>query len=204
MDDRELTRVADGDRQALERVLVRNLPGLQGWLRLRMGPVLRSRETPEDLVQSVAREALGELSGFEWRGEAAFRHWLFTRAQHKLQDRIKFLAAQKRDPVREAVAPRDSEAGDLLDCYATLCTPSRELASSEALRRIEAAFDDLPPDHQEAITLYRLCGFDYADIARRMQRSEGAVRNLVYRGLSRLALRLGGVAADGRPHGDRS
>ncbi|MCA8976189.1 MAG: sigma-70 family RNA polymerase sigma factor [Planctomycetes bacterium] len=196
MDD-DVTRLAAGDRQALERVLVRNLPGLQGWLRLRMGPVLRAREGPEDLVQSVAREVLAELSGFEWRGEAAFRHWLYTRAQHKLQDRIKFVGAQKRDPRRE-VAGDDGDDGDaLLDCYATLCTPSRELATAEALRRIETAFDDLPPDYQEAISLYRLCGFDYADIAARMQRSEGAVRNLVYRGLSRLALRLGGAMPDG-------
>jgi len=37
----------------------------------------------------------------------------------------------------------------------------------------------------------RLCGMAYGEIAARMQRSEGAVRNLVHRGLSRLALRLG-------------
>ena len=85
----ELVRAASRDKQALEQLLVRHLPHLQGWLRLRMGALLRSRETPEDLVQSVAREALGELSTFEWRGEAAFRHWLYTRAQHKLQDRVR-------------------------------------------------------------------------------------------------------------------
>lgn len=190
-----LVRAASHDRQALETLLVRHLPQLQGWLRLRMGAVLRSKETPEDLVQSVAREALGELSHFEWRGEAAFKHWLYTRAQHKLQDRVKFFGAQKRDAAREQAPPQDSQG--LLACYATLCTPSRELAADEALRRIESAFDDLPKDYQEAITLYRLCGLDYPAIAARMQRSEGAVRNLVYRGLSRLALRLGGAAAGG-------
>jgi RNA polymerase sigma-70 factor (ECF subfamily) len=187
-----LVRSAPSDREALEQLLVRHLPQLQGWLRLRMGAVLRSRETPEDLVQSVARDALGELSGFEWRGEAAFKHWLYTRAQHKLQDRVKFFAAAKRDPAREQQpSPQDSQA--LLDCYGTLCTPSRDLAAHEALARIEAAFDELPADYREAITLYRFCGLDYAGIAERMDRSEGAVRNLVYRGLSRLALRLGGA-----------
>ncbi|MBL8753777.1 MAG: sigma-70 family RNA polymerase sigma factor [Planctomycetes bacterium] len=190
-----LVRAASTDRHALEQLLVRHLPQLQGWLRLRMGPKLRAREGPEDLVQSVAREALAELPGFEWRGEAAFRHWLYTRAQHKLQDRIKFVQAQRRDPAREVPPPEDSAA--LLACYGTLCTPSRDLASHEALARIEAAFDDLPEDYQEAITLYRLCGLDYAEIAARMHRSEGAVRNLVYRGLSRLALRLGGQDGDG-------
>lgn len=191
----DLVRAASRDKQALEQLLVRHLPQLQGWLRLRMGQVLRSRETPEDLVQSVAREALGELSTFEWRGEAAFKHWLYTRAQHKLQDRIKFVGARKRDPAREVPPPQDSQA--LLDCYGTLCTPSRDVAAAEALQRIESAFDDLPEDYKEAITLYRLCGLDYPEIADRMQRSEGAVRNLVYRGLSRLALRLGGANPDG-------
>lgn len=185
----DLVQAASRDPAAIEQLLVRHLPQLQGWMRLRMGPVLRSRETPEDLVQSVAREALAELGDFEWRGEAAFRHWLYTRAQHKLQDRIKFFGAQKRDPRREQSAPEDSRT--LLDAYASLCTPSRDLQAAEALAAIENAFDDLPEDYKEAITLYRLCGLDYGEIAVRMQRSEGAVRNLVYRGLSRLALRLG-------------
>lgn len=180
---------AKADKHALERLLIRHLPQLHGFLRLRMGKLLRARETPEDLVQSVAREALAELSQLEWRGEAAFRHWLFTRAQHKLTDKARYLTAQCRDPGRE-VTPTDSRA--LLDCYGALCTPSRELATAEALRQIEAAFDELPEDYQEAITQYRLCGLDYAQIAERMGRSEGAVRNLVYRGLSRLAIRLGG------------
>lgn len=180
---------AQADKQALERLLVRQLPQLHGFLRLRMGKLLRLRETPDDLVQSVAREALAELSQLEWRGEAAFRHWLFTRALHKLTDKARYLNAQCRDPGRE-VTPADSRA--LLDCYGALCTPSRELATAEALRAIEDAFDELPADYQEAITLYRLCGLDYAQIAERMGRSEGAVRNLVYRGLSRLAIRLGG------------
>ena len=190
-----LVRAASRDKQALEALLVRHLPQLQGWLRLRMGPILRSRETPEDLVQSVAREALGELSTFEWRGEAAFKHWLYTRAQHKLQDRVKFFGAQKRDPAKEIAPPADSQA--ILACYGNLCTPSRELAANEALARIESALDDLSEDYKEAITLYRLCGLDYPEIAVRMNRSEGAVRNLVYRGLSRLALRLGGANPDG-------
>ncbi|MCU0866251.1 MAG: sigma-70 family RNA polymerase sigma factor [Planctomycetes bacterium] len=195
-----LVRAASLDPHAREQLLIRQLPRLQAWLRLRMGPKLRAREEPEDLVQSVAREALAELGDFEWRGEAAFRHWLYTRARHKLQDRIKFVQAQRRDPARE-VAPNDSDES-LLACYGTLCTPSRDLAAREAMQRIEAAFDELPDDYQEAITLHRLCGLDYAEIAARLQRSEGAVRNLVYRGLSRLALRLGGRHGDGAPRPD--
>jgi len=73
-----------------------------------------------------------------------------------------------------------------------LCTPSRDAEARETMRRVEAAFDLLPEDYREAITLHKLCGLSHAEIAERMQRSEGAVRNLVYRGISRLALLVDG------------
>lgn len=173
---------------AIEALLVRHLPGLRAWLRFRMGAQLRARETPEDLVQSLAREVLGDLTSFEWRGEAAFRHWLYVKAQRKLVDKARFVAAERRSPANERELPSPASA----DVFAAdLVTPSRVMQSQEELRRIEVAFAELPADYQEAISLQRLCGMDYAEIAVRMERSEGAVRNLVHRGLSRLALRLG-------------
>lgn len=187
------------ERQAIESLLVRHLPVLRGWIRLRMGATLRTRETADDLVQSVAREVLEDLSHFEWRGEAAFRHWLYSQAQTKLAERARFLERARRDPAREA---GDHDAlGSTLDCYRSLCTPSAELAAREAVARIEAAFDALPPDHKEAITLQRLCGMGYPELAAQLGRSEGAVRNLVYRGLARLALSLD--RGDGEVEGPR-
>ncbi|MEO6596375.1 MAG: RNA polymerase sigma factor [Planctomycetota bacterium] len=175
---------------AIEALLVRHLPGLQGWLRLRMGALLRSRETPEDLVQSVVLEVLADLGRFEWRGEAAFRHWLYVKAQRKLVDKARFVGAAQRSPAREReLTPQQSDT--VLAGFADLDTPSREAQGREDVARIERAFAELPEDYQEAISLQRLCGMDYAEIAVRMQRSEGAARNLVHRGLSRLALRLG-------------
>ena len=96
-----VTRAAARQRDAVEQLLVHHLPGLQAWLRLRMGALLRARETPEDLMQSVAREVLDDLEGFEWRGEAAFRHWLYVKAQRKLIDRARFVAAERRRPDKE-------------------------------------------------------------------------------------------------------
>lgn len=181
-------RAASRDPQAVQELLVQHLPQLQGWLRLRMGPALRANESAVDLAQSVARDVLAELDQFEWRGEAAFRHWLYTRAQHKLQDRVRFVSAKRRDPAR--LSPRTSSM--LAGCYASVASPSHEAASAETLERIEAAFDTLTEDQREAVTLFRLCGFSHAEIAERMGKSAGAVRNLVYRALSRLAMHLAG------------
>ncbi len=177
------------DRAAIEQLLVRNLPGLEAFVRLRMGPALRGRSTPPDLVQSVCREVLEDIGGFEFRGEAPFRHWLYVRAENKLREKHRYLSAQKRDHKHEVAIP---DGSTFLPHYQTLCTPSRDLAVREAMARVEAAFDLLPEDYREAITLHKLCGLSHAEIAERLGRSEGAVRNLVYRGISRLALLVDG------------
>ena len=171
-------------------ILVRHLPGLRSWLQLHMGARLRSKETPEDLVQSVAREVLGDLSEFDWRGEAAFRHWLYLKAQHKLVDRARYVDAERRSPDREKPILSQSTEVPLVG---QLLSPSGEVQGLEEVRRIEKVFADLPKDYQEAISMRRLCGLDYEQIAERMERSVPAVRNLVHRGLSRLALLLAKV-----------
>ena len=183
--DELVQRAAQRDQGALQELLVRHLPQLQGWLRLRMGPVLRGNDSAIDLAQSVAREVLDDLQTFEWRGEAAFRHWLFSRAQHKLQDRIRHLHAQRRDPAR--LVHDDSI---LAQCHARIATPSADLATAEAIARIEQAFDALTEEQREAVSLYRICGLSHAEIAARTGRNESAVRNLVYRGLLRLSVQL--------------
>ena len=175
------------NRQAVESLLVQHMPGLRAWLQLRMGAQLRARETPDDLVQSVAREALGDLGEFEWRGEAAFRHWLYVKAHRKLIDKARHVGAAQRTPQREQAI--HAESGEL-PLAGQLLSPSGEVASVEEVQRIEQAFRELPEDYQEAVSLRRLCGMSYAQIAERMERSEAAVRVLVHRGLSRLALRL--------------
>jgi len=176
------------ERVELTALLVRMLPAVEGYLRLRMGPRLRARESAADLAQSVARGALQALAEFEPRGEAAFRQWLFARARHKLQEHVRHHRRACRDMRREQV---DGDGVDLLlGTYGPIATPSRELASAEAVAAIERAFDTLPEEWQEALTLNRLGGLSHAEVAAQMGKSEGAVRNLVYRGLSRLAIQL--------------
>ena len=183
-----VTQARSQSREAVEKLLLRHLPGLRSWLHLRMGERLRARETPDDLVQSVAREALGDLVEFEWRGEAAFRHWLYLKAQRKLIDKARFVGADRRSPDREVrIAASSSDDQTLV---ASCLSPSGELQSLEELERIEEVFRELPEASREAISLRQLCQMDYEQIAERMQRSVPAVRNLVHRGLSRLALRL--------------
>ena len=103
----------------LQDLLTRNLPAIEGYLRLCMGPQLRSHESAADLAQSVAREALQALAEFEFRGEGPFRHWLFTRARHKLQEHVRWFQRERRDVRREQLFDPDAH-GERLAAYRRL------------------------------------------------------------------------------------
>lgn len=183
-DERQLAeRAAEGDVAAVEQLVARHLPALRAYARLRQGPALSARESSSDVVQSVCRELFAGLDGFRWQGPAAFRGWLYTATRRKLADRAEHLGAAKRDVARE------DPGGDaaLAAAYARLATPSQQVLGQEFLARVEAAFAALPENWREAVVLSRLVGLSHAEIATRLERSEGSVRNLVSRGLARLA-----------------
>lgn len=184
-----LQRFAAGDRAALEELLQAHLSDLRGFVRLRVGPELRAKESASDLVQSVCRQILEQRERFQFPGENGFRRWLFATALRTVRQRARRWRAEKRDPGREvslegAPAPRGDE---LVTCYASVCTPSQEVGARENVERIERAFDQLPEDYREVISLARLAGLPHAQVAEQMGRSEGATRVLLSRALARLS-----------------
>ncbi len=186
-DDHEqlLQQTRTGDPHALEQMLIRYLPRLRAFVRARAGARLRQLESCSDLVQSACRDVLAALPEFEWRGEAEFRNFLFRAAWRKVVDRARWHGAQARDANREQ--PLVDADGAFV---ASALTPSRDLQSHEELGAIEAALDQLPDDYREAVILRRVLGLSYAEIAAELERSQGAVRNLVSRGLARLSAYL--------------
>lgn len=180
-------RMRAGDMQALGELLQRHLPGLRAFVRLHSGPFLRAREESTDLVQSICLRILRTADRFEHGDETAFRRWLFATALRTVQNKHRFHLAAKRDGgLQSPSAPGSRDGRDLLDLYASFCTPSQVLVAREEVRRIEAAFDELSPEQREVILLARVLGLSRASIGEQMGRSEGAVRMLLSRALARL------------------
>ena len=140
-----------------------------------------------DLVQSVCRDLLTDLDRFEWRGEVAFKSWLFTRTLHKIYDRNKFYGREGRDPAREQQIPSDPQ---MLSGFDSLLTASKVAIQREDVERLEQAFDQLPEDYREVITLSKMVGLSHAEIGERMGRSQQATRVLLHRALARLGTLL--------------
>jgi RNA polymerase sigma-70 factor (ECF subfamily) len=190
-DTENLVRSASrGDAPSIEALLQQNLGRLHAFLRLRAGKLIRAKESCADLVQSVCREVLQDLGDFEYRGDAAFRQWLYTTARRKLVDRHRFYTQQKRDGAREVQTPDahgDTRAeADVLDAYRGFYTPSHDAVVKEELAAVEAAFDQLPEDYQEVVTLSRVVGLSHKEIAQAMGRTEVATRHLLARAMARL------------------
>ena len=182
----------NGSVVAVDQLLERHLEDLRIYVRLRCGPLVRAQESASDLVQSVCREILERLGDFEYRGEPAFRGWLFRVAERLIVDRARYYQRDRRDVARQQPqSPAGHSSQNLARSYATMLTPSRLLISDEDVRRIEAAFDRLPDRYREAILLSRVAGLSYADVAGALQCKPHYARTLLHRAVARLAKELG-------------
>ncbi|MHC5066858.1 MAG: hypothetical protein ACYTG5_23125, partial [Planctomycetota bacterium] len=64
----DLIQRASADEACLDELLAGYLPSLRAFVRSRLRPELRLKESASDLVQSVCRELLTGETGFEFRG----------------------------------------------------------------------------------------------------------------------------------------
>ncbi len=176
-----------GSQPAVDELLVRHLPGLRSFVRLKAGPLVRAREHESDVVQSVCREVLQHEGTFRFGGEGGFRHWLYATALRKILDKHKLHTAERRDIRREAdpgSAGVDGHPG------LAFASPSGAAIAREQFEHMAEAFDKLPEDYAEVIVLSRVVGLSRAEVAESMDRTEGSVRNLLHRALAELARHL--------------
>ncbi len=188
---------SQGDPVAMDELLEAHLPALEAYVRLRAVRELREKESCSDITQSVCREVLQNMNDFEYRGEQAFRAWLFMKAKSKIQDRLRYYHAQKRDiklERRDATHVSGSSSNAVPsrcgEQYRGVITPSQIVMGMEEVVRFERAFDSLPEDYQEVITLARVVELPLEEVAQQMDKSLGSVRGLLQRGLRRLSWKL--------------
>ena len=179
----DVERATRGDGAAIDALLARHLDGLAAFLRRRAGAGLLAQESGSDLAQSVCREVLERLRDgrFDYRGEAAFKQWLYQAALLKLRDRRDFHRAERRDAARRV---GESAAGEIA---AVDPTPSQDAIARERAVEIVAALEQLPPDARRIVELSRFDGKSHAEIAALLGITPVHSRQLLSRALARLA-----------------
>lgn len=152
------------------------------YVRARLGRRLRSVLESEDILQSVALEAVRALPRFEVRGSGSLRRFLHTLVLNKIRDRADTFGAAKR----AGVVPVDAELG--LERVAQDCT--EPVYQDPLYADLERALAELPDDMREVVIQRRIEERSSREVAEAMGRTDEAVRKLYSRALARLALRL--------------
>jgi RNA polymerase sigma-70 factor, ECF subfamily len=134
------------------------------------------RSETEDLTAHVFHQALANLGKFKWRG-APFAAWLFRIAANALADRRRL---QHRETVKNELA-NDETITEV------------DLEAVERQARLFQAVDTLPEDQRRVIIMRFAEEKSIQDIANEIGRSQGAVKQLQFRGLENLRGRLRGI-----------
>lgn len=150
---------------------------------LRMGPNLRVRMDPEDVLQEVAIEAVHSWKTLS--DEANAGAWLVTLARRKVARILRDqLGVAARDPRREHGIKTDLPLPDRGS------GPVTEADRKDRLELLEAAMERLSDDHREVILLMKIEGLSAREVGDKMGRTENAVHLLLSRALKRLAEEL--------------
>jgi len=134
---------------------------------------VRDRAETQDLTAHVFQQALANLGKFKWRG-APFAAWLYRIASNAIADHA-------RRNMRET--------NDLQSATETTAA-SVDLEDVERRARLFRAVDKLPDDQRRVIVLRFGDEKSIREIADELGRSEGAIKQLQFRGLENLRSRL--------------
>ena len=131
---------------------------------------VRDCDVAEDLTSEVFQKALAHLPDFDWRG-VPFSAWLIRIASNLVHDHWKRTA---REVIEQ---PPDPDSG----------TDPEQIENSA---RLFGMVRNLPPDQRRVVEMRFAEGKSIREIAQDMSRSEGAIKQLQFRGLENLRMRL--------------
>lgn len=180
-------RAADGDRDAFQAIVEQNKQRMFTVAQ----SVIQDGAAAEDIVQESFIKAYRSLPNF--RGESKLSTWL-----HRITylTAIDFRRQQARhiklaDPNPNA----ESEiAEEIVDSSPYAATES-SVTSNQLKRRLEGALGCLTDFEQSVFTLRHMQNFKLKEIAVVLDRSEGAIKNILFRAIRKLREQLGDVAS---------
>jgi RNA polymerase sigma-70 factor (ECF subfamily) len=154
---------------------------------------LQVRVSASDIVQESFFEAHRDFAQFRGQTTAEFVAWLRRIVVNNILRVVEqHVLAEKRDVRREVslqdISRRMEQSTVNLEALFTAAadSPSRCVVRREDEVLLANALADLPSDYRDVIVLRHIEALPFEDVARRMDRSAGAVRMLWLRALKRL------------------
>jgi len=142
--------------------------------------MLSNRAEAEEITQEVFLKMITRVEQYD--GRAAVSSWLFAIAANACRDRLRRTRRAVIVPL-ESVAEAPSKAEPV----------DHRVQDRERRQAVRRALSKLSEEQREALVLARYHGMPYADIARTLQITEGAVKTRIFRAMETLK----GIFAEG-------
>jgi RNA polymerase sigma-70 factor (ECF subfamily) len=169
-DDAELIgRVRRGDPSGAEGLFTRYSGPLLGFTDRMLG----SRSEAEEITQDVFLKVISRAGQFD--GRASVSTWIFAIAANACRDRMRRSKTAGAVPLESVPEPHGSERSQ-----------ETRLLERERRQIVRDALARLTREQREALLLARYRGMPYADVARTLGISEGAVKTRVFRAVETL------------------
>lgn len=182
-----------GSREALGRVLEAYRGYLLRLAEHELAPELRAKGGASDLVQDTFLEAHQDFAQFRGSSEAELRGWLRQVLLHNVANFARlYHATGKRRVAREVAPDGGSSAEPGAGFIADTPSPSKEAMAHEQAEALWRAVDRLPEDYRLVLLLRHQEKLPFDEVARRMERSAVAVRQLWSRAVRRIQLEMEG------------
>ena len=195
-----LPKAIAGDRAALQGLLLLHYSEVEATIRRRFSPELAAHLQIEDLIQDVLVDVYLGIGSYRETESGSFAGWLHSVAEHRVIDTVRRYRRHKRsDRALRRDDQRQPSQDTLNGIWNWLCEdedpPDRPARLDEARQAIQVCLAGLLPDQREAVTAHYFGHLDTADVAERMGRSPGAVRELLRRARQNLKNLLGTASA---------
>ncbi|MFO7907524.1 MAG: sigma-70 family RNA polymerase sigma factor [Pirellulaceae bacterium] len=152
---------------------------------------LQVKEAPSDLVQDVYVDAQANFAQFHGHTQHELLTWLRGILRHRLaRTQRRYQQTHKRDMACEVNGNRVYQDDIQLRPVRPVLSPSSQAIVREREACMLRALESLSSDYRQVILLHHRDGMPFAEIARRMGRSEAAVRKLWARAVQQLRRRL--------------
>jgi RNA polymerase sigma-70 factor (ECF subfamily) len=170
-EERLLVEAAQRDPTAFDKLYDRYFDQIYSYVYYHCG----SREQAEDITAATFQRALENLPNFRWRG-LPYSAWLYRVATN-------LLARDRRRPAWLELKPEANLASDIEE-------PDEAWLDKEERGELYDAIRGLPGDQRQAVLLRFFAGMRNKEVGEVMNRSEGAVKLLVFRAVTSLRQKL--------------
>lgn len=204
---RVLEEMRAGNREAFDRFFERNTARVLVYINYNMGPRLKRKLDPGDLLQNLYLRIYRSFDSFIRRArERGLHKTLIRMADHEITEAYRYhFKVDKRAARREVTAVfrgegEGEEAASPLDWAPSSATSvSQRVVRQEEYQRVMRLLGELSPLEQHVTVARVIEGRPSQEIADEIGKSRGAVQMIVARVREKLRKRAGEGGASGAP-----